>query len=549
MRNDPRLRLMGDQATSDVGEAVLRRLDETTLVVQVGSDADRAALVAAAAFVAMIARLFPRVLVHSENELPANWWGAVSWDDLLVLLAAVRPQTEHDHVRQVTVGFGTVDTPCDLYIGGGDWNVLLGEDPVKLEHDNDHALGVHAAGCLATSQVLIRVLADFGFPGVAAASGPVTTNLIDHGLYAGHGDMPSSPPDLADEESNGGTSRSASRRLAEVRHVAFAGVGSVGTSALALLATACSPVLNPGSRLGDAVQVTAIDKDTFDPGRNPYRYPALLGGETSAKAIGMTDRLCQFGIAADPQVSDVATWNQTKDQPGWHGVLISSVDTIPGRLDVADVLAERTLSAGVAGTALHIQWERFADGYACPFCDFVAADPPLTQAGVYSQVTGLPVQRVLTLLQDGAVLEAADVEVAIAAGRLRGDRRDALVGAPLSDLIRQAYAEAEVRGTGPAAHADVVAVAAPQVSWFAGVLLAAEVIKDLLGLPLVRRRVDVDVAGLPAGLVRVIDADTTGTCVCRSGVRARWYRQLYDHAPQSVSSSAVSSPTSSILTE
>lgn len=547
MSNDPRLRLLGE-ATSEVGEAVLRRLDETTLVVQVGRDADRAALVAAAAFVAMIARLFPRVVVHSENELPVNWWGADCWDDLLVRLAAVRPQTEHDHVRQVTVGFGSVDTPCDLYVGGGDWNVLLGIDPVELEDGNDHALGVHAAGCLATSQVLIRVLADIGFPGVAA-TGPVTTNLIDHGLHAVHDDMPGNPPHLADEEGNGGTPRATSRRSAEVRHVAFAGVGSVGTSALALLATACSPVLNPGSRLGDAVQVTAIDKDTFDPGRNPYRYPALLGGETSAKAIGMTDRLCQLGIAADPRVSDVATWNQTKDQPGWHGVLISSVDTIPGRFDVADVLAERTLSAGVAGTALHIQWERFADGYACPFCDFVAVDPPLTQAGVYSQVTGLPVQRVLTLLQDGAVLGAADVEVAIAAGRLNGDRRDALVGAPLSDLIRQAYAEAEVRGTGAAADADVVAVAAPQVSWFAGVLLAAEVIKDLLGLPLVRRRVDVDVAGLPAGLVRVIDADTTGTCVCWSGVRARWYRQLYDRAPQSVSSSAVSSPTLSILTE
>lgn len=521
MSADPRLRLMPDQALSSLGDAVLQRLNECSIRVCVDPDADAAALVAVAAFVAMLARLFPQVLVAAPRELPTNWWGATSWDDLLERMSAIRPRAELMPTRHVTVGVGQVTEPCDLYIGGGDWNVSVSRHMVPLESGNTHGLGLHAAACLAISQLLTTELADLGFPGVSASE-PIVTNLIDHGLHH------------VREESDGSSARSSSPKFAlgvpsdSPLQLALAGVGSVGSSALALLCTVCSPVLNPGSSLVGRVAVTAIDKDRFDPDRNPFRYPALLGGESTAKASTLSERLRELGVTADSRVEDVASWNQSREHPGWSGVLVSSVDTVNGRLDVADVLARQTLSAGVDGTALHIQWEGFADGAACPFCDFVRADPPSTQAGVYSQLTGLPIARVLALLQDGTVMDAEDVEVAIAAGRLNSDRRDALIGAPLNDLVRQAYAEFVVGRDSSGSGRDGVALAAPHVSWFAGALVAAEICKALLGLPLVNRRVDVDVSGLPAGLVRVSPADTTGTCVCHSGVRISWYRQLYD---------------------
>lgn len=514
MNADPRLRLLGDQASSDLANDVLRRLDETAVLVAVGPNADRAARVAVAAFVVMIARLVPSVAVASPGELPANWWQAASWDDLLQRLDTVRPHSSAPTTRKLTVGFGHTDEPCDLYVGGGDWNVILSDAPVSVEDENDHALGLHAACCMAVSQVVIRILADLGFPGVPL-SGQVATNMIDHGLHA--------------------VDRREVRPLAlpEVERlpVAFLGVGSVGTSALALLAIACSPVISPDFQPAEVLRLTAVDRDVFDPGRNPYRYPSLLGGETSSKAIGMVERLNEFGITADAVETDVAAWNMSKPDPGWRGILVSSVDTIPGRLDVADVLGERTLSAGVAGTELHVQWERFADGYACPFCDFVRADPPLTQAGVFAEITGIPLSRVLALLQDGAVMDPATVDMSITAGRVPANRRDVLVGAPLSDLVRQAYAEAEVRPQGAPAGADVIAVASPQVSWFAGTLIVAELVKHMLGLPTLQRRVDLDVGGLPAGVVRGVPADSTGTCVCNSGVRRRWYRAMYGGHP------------------
>lgn len=85
----------------------------------------------------------------------------------------------------------------------------------------------------------------------------------------------------------------------------------------------------------------------------------------------------------------------------------------------------------------------------------------------------------------------------MAAGRVPAHRREALLGAPLSDLVWQVYAEAELRphGTEAGTSADVVAVAvaSPEVPWFAGTLIAAELVKDILGLPTVSRRVDLDV--------------------------------------------------------
>ncbi|MBO1754835.1 hypothetical protein [Allobranchiibius sp. CTAmp26] len=528
---DPRLRLLGSQTVGGPQESaiqVLHRLDETEVCVAVAADANDAARVAVAAFVTMIARLVPRVVVvdsSGDGRLPNNWWQAASWADLLHRLTPVRPVTDLPATRQISVGFGVVQPVCDVYVGGGDWNVVLADYPVVLEIGAIHGFGLHAAGCLAVSQVLIKVLADLGFPGVEV-SGSVETNLIDHRLCL------VDDPDLPVTHPTAGF---------DVARIGFLGVGSVGTSAVALLATASSPMLNGSAvagALAAALEVTAVDKDVFDPDRNPYRYPALLGGETGKKSTEMVKRLLQLGLTAEAHDTDVSTWNTNKKEPGWHGVVISSVDTLSGRLDVADVLSKATLSAGVSGTELHVQWERFADGFACPFCDFVRAEPPLTQAGVYSQVTGIPIPRVLALLQDGAVLEASDVDMAITAGRVPAPRRDALVSAPLSDLIRQAYAEAEMRPQGGDAGADaasgdsdVVAVASPQVSWFAGTLIAAELVKHMLGLPTVDRRVDLDVAGLPAGIVRRPHADSTGTCICHSGVRRRWYRRMYGDPP------------------
>jgi hypothetical protein len=511
MTIDPRLRIMGAGCGGTIAPQLLRALDETRVVIRAGSDMTGAATTALAAFVALTARLFGDVAFESRVTLTKNWWDSPDTTELLAALRAVRPRSGAATSREIVVTFGDQVRAGDFGVGGDDYAVRVGRDLQPLGPNLSHALGVHAASCLAVSQLVLEVLGPLGFPGVRLESSYVM-NLIDYRL--------AEPPDIRTVLTSG----------VRPLQLAFAGVGSVGTSGLALLAIALAPNLAMSSGVLPTT-VFVIDDDAIDGGRNPFRYPALLGGESGKKAEFFAARLTDLGLPATAVPHTVAEWVRDRDAPGFDGLLVSSVDTLSGRLDVADVLARSTLSIGVSGLALHAQREAFGDGFACPFCDYVSADPPLTQAGVYAQTTGLAVERVLALLQDGARLIEADVDVAISAGKLAADRRTALIGAPLTDLVRQAYAEVEVSGAGDHAVADdVVAVAAPQVSWFAGVLAAVEIVKQLAGLPAVDRRVDVDLSGLPPGLVRRVPRDRTGRCLCCSGVRVRWYRKLYgDH--------------------
>ncbi len=204
---------------------------------------------------------------------------------------------------------------------------------------------------------------------------------------------------------------------------------------------------------------------------------------------------------------------------------MSSVDRVDGRRDVAAVLAQTTLSAGVGGLALHVQLERSADDLACPYCEFLDVRSALEESQMRAAMVGLAVERVVELATTDARLTTEDVQAAVAARRVHPDRAGELVGRRPDDLMRRVYAEALVpasqAGTAPAA------VSAPYVSWFTGVLLAAEIDKSALGLPPLHRRVDVDLAGIPLGVTSTRPKDTSGRCLCASPTRRRWANRLY----------------------
>jgi hypothetical protein len=507
VNHDQRLRLLGSRPDSAQATVALAALDDVHVVVDPGPEVDAAHVSALIALVALLARLVGDVSITRPVPSPLNWWGVRGVEEIVGVVERLRPHPSRAPRRTLRVTFGAQGVqPGDLGVGGGDWTAGVGLDPVVL-HPATHALGVHAAACLAVGQILNRVLGGLGYPGVVLDA-PYVLDLITHRPVQGASGAPAPEPS------------SPARPL----DLAVAGVGSVGSSALALLAMATGAP--SGQRQAwQGLHVTAIDADRLDPERNPFRYPALRGGEQGDKATWMANRLRAFGINADAAPCSVGEWAAAQPHPGFDGLLVSSVDTVPARLDVADVLARETLSLGVSGLALHVQRERFGDGLSCPFCEYVSADPPASQAQVYATVTGLPVARILQLLDADASLTAADLDAAVTAGRVPEYRRVRLAGSRLADLVREAYAEAPLRTGEPGDGA--VAVAAPHVSWFAGVLAAAEVLKQLDGLPVLDRRVDVDLGGLPPGVVRRVSADATGRCICRSAVRRRWAERLY----------------------
>jgi hypothetical protein len=152
----------------------------------------------------------------------------------------------------------------------------------------------------------------------------------------------------------------------------------------------------------------------------------------------------------------------------------------------------------------------------------------MTQTDLYVEMTGIAQNRVLELLA-GDKLTSVDVTIAAGTGKVTGDGAN-LVGRRLEDLIGQIYADASV----PTAAGDpALTIAFPQVSWFAGVLAAVELVKQIRGLPTLPGRVDVDLAGLPPGAVRIMPRDGTGRCLCHSAVRRRAWSRLY-HADEAV---------------
>lgn len=512
--NDPRLRLAGTAGTAEADQ-VLRALDSIRPIVTVPRGLPEPAAGAALSLLAILVRVFPHVLVDGTSRLGPNPWGIRDLAEAPDQFGGVRPlpATRPAADIRVTVGpaGGEGGSVPVLGVGGGDWTARLGWAPQRLDDEAlhmRHGLGLHAAACLAAGELLKIALMPLGMRAVALPGAPpsgpgqpLVWNLVDYRL--GPGPSPAPPAGRP-------------RPLA----LALAGAGSVGTSAAAILCF-CQDLS------GDA---DVIDMEEFDPGRNPFRYPALTGIEAGPKAAWTAALLNQAGWTARPHLCDVAAWAAGRPGPGFPGILVSSVDDLAGRFDVADVLAREIVSAGVSGLAFHVQREILGDGWACPYCEYVPAAPPLTQAQVIAGQTGLPVERVIALQLPGALLTADDIAVCAGAGKISAQAASRLAGRRLADLIAGAYAEAAINPGQAGAARDAgggVTVAAPQVSWLTGVIIAAELAKSASGLPTLDRRVDVDMSGLPQGFTRRVRADASGWCACASGTRRRWMLNLY----------------------
>jgi len=512
--DDPRLRLLGAGEAADASR-LLAALDTVRPIVTVSPGLPPTAAGAALTLVALLSRLFPHVQVDGSARAGPNPWGIADVADAPDWFQGVRPvpTTAPGTDIRMSVGMppGLHARDSVLGVGGGDWTVRLAREPQPLDDPScglQHGLGLHAAACLAVSELLKAALVPLGMralmlpsSGGASSGDPLVWNLIDYRR---------APAPLAD-----GTEG----RLPGLR-VLLAGAGSVGTSVAGMLAFC------PGL----TGEVIVVDPEDFDPARNPFRYPALAGGETGAKATWAARLLQDAGWEAEPGVGSIGIWNAAQPAPGFDGIVVSSVDDLTARFDVADVLAREVISAGVGGLAFHVQRERLGDRWACPYCEYVPAEPSLTQSHVIAAQVGLPVERVIALQIPGAVLTTADLETCTAGGKISPETAARLVGHRLADLVAGAYAEAAIAPV--SAQRDpgrpgTVAVAAPQVSWLTGVITAAELVKTAFGLPVLDRRVDVDLSGLPQGFTRRVRADASGRCACASGVRRRWVVNLY----------------------
>lgn len=499
--HDPRVGL-SDELLPEHALAAVRALDRVRVVVVPGSSP--AAALTAAAVLVLVARTHAHVEIAADVALPHNPWGVETLGELLVSLDGIRPPSQAEPEHTIAISSETA-VGADRYIAPSAWTVSITDAPVTLADDpaaGDQPkvapYGGMFAAAIVAADLFCAALTPLGLP-AAPRRRTFVWNLLDY-TY-----RPASHHDLSS------ATRPAWPRLL------FAGCGSVGSSVAAALA--CDNL--------QGVVAEAVDGDDYDPARNSFRYPAAtsaMGRE--AKSAWVATTLKAAGATATHVIGPVRKWTTSQTEPGLDGVVVSSVDDVDGRYEVADILARTTLSAAVRALSFHIQREHLGDGGRCPFCDFISAASPLAQAAADAQLTGLPEQRIVQLLHNDTGLEQQDIDQMVQLGKLAPANAQCLVGARLADLRNRLYAQAAIPSASPNT-APPAPLSAPFVSWATGVLLAAEVAKHAHGLAPVNRRVEVDLQGYPADFVHVRPADTSGRCACARTVRVRWMRALY----------------------
>lgn len=503
-RTDPRLGVSEELVPGSALQAV-EALDRRGVVVVAG-DGPAAALTAAVLLV-LVARSHAHVTLGRDAPLPRNPWGASSLAELLEMLGSLRPPARAEVSMTTVVSTGHLPG-ADRYLVPARWTVATSDD---LDHHLEQLsqipdldlqgapFGGMFAAALVAADLFCESLETLGLP-LSARRPRFLWNLADHSYRA----APAAVATVA----------------AHWAPAMFAGCGSVGSSAAAALA--CEDLSN--------LEVVVVDGDVFDPVRNTFRYPAALSTGAVSKVAWVADMLTAAGASVQSLQGPVRAWTVAQPVPGFRGTVLSSVDDVGGRYEVADVLARTTLSAAVAGLAFHVQREHIGDGFRCPFCDFVSTTSPLGQAAADANLTGLPEQRIVQLLYRDEPLTQADVDAMVAAGKLTVEKSLGLVGARVADARNRIYAQAVVPSqTGAEPPAPL---SAPFVSWATGVLLVSELVKGAVGLAQVDRRVEVDLHGYPADWVHRLEADTSGRCACARPARRRWVESMYGTSPR-----------------
>ena len=504
MSSEPRIDL-GAELLPSHAQAALASLDRTTVVVASGGHPSQA--LTAAALLVQVCRTHAHVELDTDVDLPPNPWCASTLGELYDGLQALRPPPREDSAERFVVTTAR-DGLADRFLASDTWTVACSDEPLPsatwppftVGKVSDGGVapygGLFGAGLVA-AELFGRALSPLGLP-MAPLRSTFVWNLVDHRY---------TPASL------GAVQLSARRAWPAL---CLAACGSVGSSFAAALA--CDDL--------SGLDAVCIDADTFDSDKNTFRYPAAMPGLGDLdKSSWCAQLLASSGADARNFVGSVGAWAFEQPEPGFDGFLVSSVDTIDGRYEVADVLARGNLSAAVRGLSLHVQREHLGDGMACPFCDFVSLASPLSQAQSDAVLTGLSEQRIIEMLHRGETIRQSDVNQMVAAGKLTGESGSSLVGRRIADLRARLYAQASVPaqdGQEPPAP-----LSAPFVSWATGVLLAAEFAKASMGLPLVNRRVELDLHGYPGDFIHRRKPDSSGRCACARVTRRRWMRRLY----------------------
>ena len=487
---DQRLRIARAVPGSSAEERVLNVLAQPHIIIRTVRHPTDDERLAAAMLYSLCCRVFPNTSIDLDGVLPPNPWGVRTVASAVASQPSAQPRSHHTP-QQVVIALGRHAGPADLYIAGDDWTAIVSRAPITAQPaPGQHgSLGLHAAAALAASEVFKCALANLGLQTMQLEA-EMVWNLVDYRLHK-------APP----IERNGAAGH---------QELLFIGAGSLGSSAIAALT------------LTDIVaSIEVIDNDDLDPDHNPFRYPAATTTTTGSKVRWLGAMVgASPSISAQPRHQLLQDWIAQRALPGFDGTAVVTVDRVDARRHAADLSALHTIAAGVNGLATELHRSTATDNTAaCSYCLHIDVADPYDQVDVYAELTNLAPDRVRELLNGDRLTRADLAATHVPTGGLT-------VGDRFEDLVRGAYAEATL----PAAsdESSPAGIAAPHVSWLTGLTIAAELLKQSLGVPTLDRRLRLDLRGLPLGTTDRPMRDPTGRCLCHNPTRHAAARSWYD---------------------
>jgi hypothetical protein len=487
-----------------------------TVVVRIPPDASWARQVAGICLVDLLARLLPRLRVDSDPQTAAHPRLPPGPQTLTARLDEARThsllagqEALGDPALTIAVG----GAAGDIYIDGDGWLSYLGETPSGLEGvDETNPIGPLAAACRGASQVVQRLLGD-RLPATTRVAESYWSALTLGPVAGPDAGNPPIPSPVLDALLMGGGS------IGGATAYAFARVPELGGTIA---------VVDP-ERLEDRNSRKALLARRADIAARARKID-VAASELEHLAALSVDRfegtLAEY-VAAGPA-----------DRP--LPLVISAVDSIPARRELADHMPLEALNAGCGDTHISVSGHRTDDG-PCIYCLYVdrVLDREATRAKMIQRETGLPPgfideYRIKRLGLPQPVLS----KIATNRGR-PPDSLSHREGMTLDELFEAEFLYGEVRlQTDDESQSTLQLTFVPAL---AGVLLAGEALKaaseELRQYRLGPYGAAPDIEytesllQAPIGLLTRPPRWPTNECLCRSVRRLRLMRQRYGLDP------------------
>ncbi|MHB1418060.1 MAG: ThiF family adenylyltransferase [Bacillota bacterium] len=477
--------------------------------------------VTAETVVNLLSRIFPNIVLEVAESpclLPDPLAALIKAHLEEVRCKARRWEKTHPAQKSLRIVIGETGTG-DVFVAGSGWWAGVGITPVAgipSVNLDLNPLGAVMAGILGATEIFKRTLGLL-LPGTPCV--PVQRNyifsLLDYQCYIG-----SLPPD--NPEISGFS----------LENPVLFGVGSVGSAVLL--------TLSYWRELSGSI--TLVDNDAAFNWRNLLRYSFLTESDLAVfsktpKVYWAEAKLKQRSpnLIVYPFNQTVNDWLNDQQVNYRIPLALSAVDTAFARLEIAEVLAKRTLNAATGAMLAEVTRHGFGrDGMACLACLYEDQYVKSKSINVYVEKTGLSTARVNQLINRMDRLTIEDLNVIAARGLVAQADIPHWVGESLRSLMRERTYASAVINTG---QGETQVVTLAFVSHMTGTLLAAELVKETLGWTDIWKgnRFYVDARFLPdmgthtekPGARDRNGSIVKGRCLCEHSFRQEIYRRKY----------------------